>query len=180
MDQAELKEFYARMNDGELEAVAGEAYDLTDAARPLLKDEIARRGLKIPLRTERVARRVAAGELRLVDTVWSSDSAQQVKQFLDAEGIPGYWGPDNVESPEALRFDDGVELKVREEDSARVMAGLGRLFPRVAELEEKEWNFACPKCQSPEIVFRDLDEETEKFNWSCEACGHEWNDDGVG
>ena len=37
MDQAEewrrLKEFYAGMNDGELEVVASEAYDLTDAAK---------------------------------------------------------------------------------------------------------------------------------------------------
>ena len=56
MDQAEEwrrlpgKEFYAGMNDGELEVVAIEAYDLTDAAKPLSKDEIARRGLKIQFR----------------------------------------------------------------------------------------------------------------------------------
>jgi hypothetical protein len=28
-------------------------------------------------------------------------------------------------------------------------------------------------------VFHDVDEKTAKFHWSCDACGHEWDDDGV-
>ena len=34
MDSQELRDFYARMNEGELAKVASEAYDLTDVARP--------------------------------------------------------------------------------------------------------------------------------------------------
>ena len=86
MDQAEewrrLTELYARMNEGELEAVANEAYDLTDVARPLLKDEIAKRGLKIPLRTERARRGVVAKASRDFDLS---------KVHLAVAGTAGSW-----------------------------------------------------------------------------------------
>ena len=194
MDQAEewrrLKDFYARMNDGELEVVANEAYDLTDIAKPLLNDEIARRGLKIPLRTERVrpgdAPRasdfdVSKVDLAVVGAIGKLDDARRIKELLDVAGIPCYWGPDNVENLEELKssFDDGIDLMVREEDHQRVVKGIAGLFAGEAtDPSVKECNFVCPRCQSPEIVFLDLD-ATKKFNWSCDACGHEWNDDGL-
>jgi len=186
-DQAEewrrLKEFYARMNDGELEVVADEAYDLTDIARPLLKDEIARRGLRIELRTERGKRVVATASslptvnLEVVGTLYRLEDARTAKEFLDVAGIPCWWGRDNVDSLEELTsgVEEGIDLKVQQEDFARVFAGLAPLFPPA---EEKDYNFVCPKCQSPEVVFHDMD-ATEKFNWSCEECGHTWKDDGV-
>jgi hypothetical protein len=186
-----LREFYAQMNEGELEVVANEAYDLTDVARPLLKDEISRRGLKIPLRTERGPRTVAAPlstgfdpsklDLVVAGAIWTLDNARKVKEFLDAAGIPCYWGPDNLENLEELKssFDEGVDLTVREEDYSRVIKGIDGLFPREPGRDPaKEYHFVCPKCHSPEIVFNDLD-ATQKFNWSCDACGHEWKDDGV-
>ena len=170
-----LKELYERMNEGELEVVASEAYDLTDIAKPLLRDEIARRGLKIELRTERARRGEGAPssklDLAVVGTLWSLEDALKAKEFLDEKDVPGYWGADNTMSLEGLRasFADGIDLKVRE-DQVRVIVGLARLFPTAAE---EDCNFVCPKCHSPEIVFHDLD-EAAKFNWSCDACGHEW------
>jgi len=187
MDQAEewrrLKDLYARMNEGELEVVANEAYDLTDVARPLLRDEIASRGLKIPLRTERAQRKAAAppSKLDLVVTgaIWKLEDARTIKEFMDVAGIPSYWGPNHVENLDELKssFDDGIDLTVREEDLARVNAGLRQLFPQEPG-GDQDFSFECPKCQSPDIVFHDLDEQA-KFNWSCDACGHEWKDDGV-
>jgi len=193
MDQAEewrrLREFYAGMNEGELEVVASEAYDLTDVAKPLLKDEIARRGLKIPLRSERPPRGVPAPrssyaevsgtDLTVAGTVWSVEDARTAKAFLDTGGVPHAWGPDNLETLDGLRFEDGIDLKVREEDSPRVFAALGRLFSPPADRDAKECIVECPQCHSSEIVFLDLDGETGKFNWSCEACGYGWADDGV-
>jgi DNA-directed RNA polymerase subunit M/transcription elongation factor TFIIS len=187
-----LKELYARMNEGELEVVANEAYDLTEIARPLLKDEIDRRGLKIPLRTERARRvmpaaSVSAGfdpsklDLAVAGTFGDLSDARKAKEFLDAAGIPSYWGPNNVENPEELKssFEEGVELVVREEDLSRVRAGIAKLMPPEPADAGREFVFVCPKCHSPEIVFQELDAQTATFNWSCEACGHEWNDDGV-
>lgn len=180
-----LKELYARMNEGELEGVANEAYDLTDIARPLLKDEIARRGLKIPLRTERgrpVKPAVRADpsrlELAVASTLWELSDARKVKEFLDAAGVPSYWGPDNADVPDELNFEGGVDVAVREEDLSRVRSTIAQMVPQDPH-DEKEFRFVCPKCHSPEIVFQELDAKTAKFNWSCDACGHEWNDDGV-
>jgi hypothetical protein len=195
MDQAEewrrLKDFYARMNEGELEVVANEAYDLTDIAKPLLKDEIARRGLKISLRTERARLGAATPrssdfdvskvDLAVVGAIWKLDDARRVKEFLDVSGIPCYWGPDNVENLEELKssFDDGIDLTVREEDHQRVVKGMAGLFSgERAGNTDKEFAVVCPKCKSPEIVFHDLD-ASAKFNWSCDVCGNEWTDDGV-
>jgi len=39
-----LAEFYAGQMDGELEQVAGQAYDLTELAREALRAELAKRG----------------------------------------------------------------------------------------------------------------------------------------
>ena len=48
-ERRRLAEFYARQLDGELEKVAGEAYDLSDVARELLKTELQKRGLSTTL-----------------------------------------------------------------------------------------------------------------------------------
>jgi hypothetical protein len=44
-----LIEFYAGQMDGELEKVAGQAYELTDLAREALRTELLRRGLTAEL-----------------------------------------------------------------------------------------------------------------------------------
>src|SRR5579871_1176083 len=48
-ERRRLAEFYAGRLDGELEKVAGEAYELSDLARSLLKAELEKRGLTIQL-----------------------------------------------------------------------------------------------------------------------------------
>jgi len=45
LERKRLVEFYSQQMDGELEEVAGQAYELTDLAREALKAEVARRGL---------------------------------------------------------------------------------------------------------------------------------------
>ena len=187
-----LQELYARMNEGELELIANEAYDLTDVARPLLKDEISRRGLAIQLRTERSARPqvIETGterfdpadlELETMGEWLSRDDANKIKEFLTESGVPCYWGPDLVENPNDVRipFEKGVEMKVRSDDAPRVRGSIALLFPEGQDPDgAREFIVLCPKCHSSEIVFRDLDAAT-KFNWSCDACGHQWNDDGI-
>lgn len=48
-ERRRLAEFYAGQMDGELEKVAGEAYELSDLARGVLKAELERRGLSVQL-----------------------------------------------------------------------------------------------------------------------------------
>ena len=47
-----LSEVYAAMNEDELQAVADDAYELTDIAKQVLQAEISRRGLSIELQKQ--------------------------------------------------------------------------------------------------------------------------------
>jgi C4-type Zn-finger protein len=45
----------------------------------------------------------------------------------------------------------------------------------------------CPKCNSEEVVFEHMQGEdptthqkiVQKYQWKCDSCGYEWEDDGV-
>ena len=69
------------------------------------------------------------------------------------------------------------------EDFASASEALRQLFTRFKPKVPADWDqeriCTCPKCHSEEIVFQELDAKTATFNWSCDACGHVWNDDGV-
>jgi DNA-directed RNA polymerase subunit M/transcription elongation factor TFIIS len=105
---------------------------------------------------------------------------------LSNNGVPSFLGPENVESVEDFRgsFERGVDIKVREVDSGRAHAAL-RNIPSSDPVDEiVEYIARCPKCHSDEIVFLSLDENATEsrdaqFNWSCDACGYKWKDDGI-
>jgi DNA-directed RNA polymerase subunit M/transcription elongation factor TFIIS len=199
----QLSETYAAMADEELQAVAEEAYELTDIARQALQAEITRRALPVELRKEPEGAEdpepppegaaVNPADLDLVELfrVWDSEEATQVKERLDAAGIPSYLGPELVDDIRQLHasFERGVGVKVRDVDEQRATAALAsysRTLQPDAAADEEDYAVRCPKCHSTEIVFQklDLDPETSsafdsKFNWSCDACGYQWKDDGV-
>jgi hypothetical protein len=60
--------------------------------------------------------------------------------------------------------------------------------PTPKETEElDELPVRCPKGRSTEVVFEGLDsapamatdESSQKYKWTCDSCGHQWEDDGV-
>lgn len=199
IDRAEewrrLKELYLQKSDEELEIVAHDAYQLTDVAQQALEAEIARRDLKLEMRKAPEPQPDVQGnfipdpsELNLVTVqqVFDRDEAQRVKEALTNNGLPSFLGPENVERVEDFRgsFERGVDIKVREVDSGRAHAVLHDILPSEAVDENAEYIARCPKCHSDEIVFLSLDESATEssdaqFNWSCDACGYKWKDDGV-
>ena len=58
----QLRKTYAEMSEDELDAIAADAYDLTDAAKGALRKEISRRGLNIELRTVAIVQDDSAAE----------------------------------------------------------------------------------------------------------------------
>ena len=121
--------------------------------------------------------------------MWDLTEARQVKGILDDAGIPSFLGPDNLDNVEAFpsssSFVNGIDLKVRYVDHQRALYVLSQSLPPEPQ-ERSEYVPVCPKCNSREIVFQSLDEEKDsdsspdaKFNWKCEACGHQWKDDGI-
>jgi len=82
-------------------------------------------------------------------------------------------------------FDNGVDLKVRYVDNQRALHAISQSSPPDSEVVT-DYVPRCPKCHSSEIVFQNLDSTPgsnsafdSTFNWSCDACGHRWKDDGI-
>ena len=201
-EERRLAEQYTQMNEDELQAVAERGYELTEVAQHVLEGEISRRGLDFKLRESPAPPPSTTFEqpdesedamdspLVTLQQVSDLDEARRLQAVLDAKWIPYCWGPDNVENIDALQSslgDDGVALKVCQSDLGRAVSALAELSPpEPEEPEEPDYAPVCPKCHSAEIVFqgRDLESATisktdAKFNWSCDACGNQWKDDGI-
>ncbi len=196
-----LQELYRNMTDEEVEAVANEAYQLTDLARETLQTEVRSRRLEIGLKNAPVDEEPSfadddldldPADLDLVplSRVWDLDKARQTKSTLLEAGIPCFLGPDNIAKLELFDsvFRPGMDLKVRGVDRQTATAVLAEFTPNTGLGEEAETNAiaCCPRCHSLEIVFQSLDlspdpksDADSKFNWSCDACGYQWTDDGV-
>jgi Zn finger protein HypA/HybF involved in hydrogenase expression len=199
-----LKETYSIMNDDELQAVANEAYDLTDTAKQALQSEISARGLTIQLQDkpsaapDRASRRSELNmpEMTVVRRVWDISEAHEIQEFLLSAGVTSYLGPDNVEDVNDFHksFDRGVDLKISSADEQLACRALARFKPSQDEDEQQtglteddgKYDVRCPKCRSSEITFEGRDPAPpkddgfySKFNWTCEDCGHQWKDDGI-
>ena len=190
-----MQERYAGMADEQLEALASEAYQLTDIARDALRSEIRTRQLKLNLREAPEPISDIAPEredfdpenLDLVEArrVWSRDEARSLMEVLLQAGVSCYLGPKNIENAEHFSdaFERGVQLKVSSFEWPRAAAALHN-----AQLEEEESadpeEYRCPNCKSDEIVFDELEKESEdqpdfqaSGHWHCEHCGNKWTDD---
>jgi len=117
-----------------------------------------------------------------------------VQQLLDRAGIPFFMGPERATGADAVtsNFANGVGVSIMNvgvpwaRQALQNYEPLNDPNPR-REPEPKEIEVRCPKCHSTEVVLEDLIGEeptTEKdspqqFEWSCDACGHRWKDDGI-
>ena len=204
LDQQEqwhqLTDTYRQMTEQELSRVAADAFDLVPFAREVLQAVIAERGLKIQLATAPTPPPVPERphnqddqedpyRLVCVRTVRSESEARQLKTLLDANFIASCLGPENIVDLEDFKasFDNGVEVKVHSQNSRRAFDVLALLAPEEEEGpdEGKEYAVLCPKCHSQEVFLRDDGPVAEgaaaevKFKWQCDACGHQWEDEGI-
>lgn len=125
--------------------------------------------------------------------VGSLEEARKVMEILEKVGVKAYLGPDNVATADEYKgnFEDGVEIKVMKFQRAFVISGLRRYLVPLAEAAqppEPEIDVLCPHCQSPDVLLEGYDETQEipeepspdeKNHWRCDACGHQWEDDGL-
>jgi len=198
-----LSELYGRMSDGELLALASKESELTELAQEALANEISQRRLKLepeapsePPSPPRELNPAYDEDRRLVEicTVWSVADALQVQQLLDRAGIPFFMGPEKATGVDAVTSDfaKGVSVEIMNVGLAWARQALVNYEPanepeseRVEEPDEIP--VRCPRCHSTEIVLDTLigeESRTEKdspqqFEWTCDACGHRWKDDGI-
>ena len=127
-------------------------------------------------------------------TVWSVRDALKLQAILDERGIPFFMGPEKATGVDEVtsNFANGVGVQIMRIGMTWAMPAMGHYEPEddptpkdSEELEELP--VRCPKCHSTEVVFEGLtsapatttDESTQKFKWTCDSCGHRWEDDGV-
>jgi len=168
-----LKERYGQMTEDELAVIAQDASDLTEVAQEALQAVIAERGLDIRLKMEPPAplRGDPPEAEGIVTLGWpqSAEEAGRAMEALTAAGISSF-----------------LKLGVLEGDLKRAHAALEHAFEDDDEEgEDKDYAVLCPKCRSPKVVMEGRDivpadpPPTGKFQWSCDACGHQWVDDGI-
>ncbi|HEX8925560.1 MAG TPA: hypothetical protein VF786_07185 [Terriglobales bacterium] len=126
------------------------------------------------------------------DQANSLEEALRVRDVLAAENIPVVFGREMLENPEEIAsYAGGVPVIISAYDRQRAERAWAEANPKEylesleeakQEQEEPAEAACCPSCGSFEIVLLDCDETGEtasKFHWHCDACGHEWTDDGV-
>ncbi len=239
-----LEELYARMSDGEIEALSGQIEDFTDIARQVLRAEVAKRGLgpagqdasKDSIEAARQALRAAKAQRDLEaqdgrppeDTanpaegevgadllnpgvgdplregfdptaydlvrIWYVDDPNQARQvmgLLDSAGVKAYLGPEDAGSVDDYKgsYEAGVEIKVMKFQARFALDGLRRFASPETQQdspEDADYAVCCPKCNSQDVIFQGLDTQPgqgsapdAKYTWTCDACGHQWKDDGI-
>jgi len=119
-EKRRLAEFYSSRTDGELERVAGQAYELTDLAREALRLEMARRDLNAPLVPYPPGNEVEVRPMVTVRQFRDLPEAIFAKGSLESAGIECALVDDNM-----VRLDwfisnllGGAKLQVRLEDAA--------------------------------------------------------------
>jgi DNA-directed RNA polymerase subunit M/transcription elongation factor TFIIS len=200
-----LSEHYRRMSDQELLALARRNSELTEAAQQILANEISARRLKLqpeelpaapnPEPPADSSSSLYDQDRALVEicTVWSLSDALQLQTLLDRAGIPFYMGPENATGVDAVtsNFSNGVSVKIMRIGlpwAGQAMKNYEPANEPVTQQEEAgELLVRCPKCNSTEVVFERLinqpataaSDSSPKFVWTCDACGHHWDDEGI-
>lgn len=185
-ERRRLAEFYAGQMDGELERVAGQAYELTDLARQALQTELAKRGLSVALVNQTPAPPtlpLTAGDPPPVepsaelppddeDSELELRNRVAIRQFrdlpeallakgsLDSAGIESALVDENI-----VRLDwfwsnlmGGVKLVVDREEAAAAEEILSQPIPDHFDVSGvgEYEQPRCPKCQSLDIGFKEL------------------------
>ena len=125
--------------------------------------------------------------------VWSVRDALKVQTILDRLGIPFFMGPEKATGVAEVtsNFANGVAVQI-------MQIGIPWAGPAMRNYEPEddpnpipneglaELPVRCPKCHSTEVIFEGqtsavvaTDDSPQKFQWTCDACGHQWEDDGI-
>jgi DNA-directed RNA polymerase subunit M/transcription elongation factor TFIIS len=203
----QLSERYRGMSDEELIVIAREISSLTEVAQQALTQEISYRKLTIPPE-ERAApagrgrdpepepdpESPYAEDRELVElcTVWSLRDAVQVQALLDRAGIPFFMGPEKATGLDTVTSDflKGVGVKIMRVGMPWARQAMLNYAPadepdQKQDEAHEEIVVRCPACHSTEVVLGRLvkdstaEDSSAPFEWTCDSCGHQWEDDGI-
>jgi len=128
-------------------------------------------------------------------TVWSLRDALQLQTLLDRAGIPFFMGPEKATGVDQVTSDflKGVGVQIMRIGLPWTRQAMLNYDPAdepgpKQDQELEELPVLCPKCGSTEVVLGRLVTESPtakdssphpQFEWTCDSCGHQWEDDGI-
>jgi hypothetical protein len=204
-ERERLTGLYSSMSDEELLKILNSGDELTDIAQQVLTTEITTRGLNVMSTApedqptqEHDAMVTSDGEAVDPDSTVTLrrfrdlPDALLAKGSLESAGIECWLVDDNM-----VRMDwfisnllGGVKLQVRAADVEAAEEILNQPIPETLEVDgvgDYEQP-RCPKCQSLDVSFRELDKAAYGFAffgvpipfhkraWTCHSCHTEWED----
>jgi hypothetical protein len=195
-ERKRLAEWYAAMEDGELQEIANRPESLTDVARQVLRPEMASRGMPALLEISQPDGPKPSESPVMIRRYQLLPEALLSKSILDSAGIESFLADENL-----VRIDwfysnlvGGIKLLVRAQDAETARKLLEQETPEkfdvdgVGEYKQPR----CPRCQSLDVAFDELNKRIAyggmrlaslpititSDHWKCHSCGHEWQDDG--
>ena len=194
-ERQRLAEIYAGMTDAELQNLGLRPASLTEVAWEALDDELDRRNLEL-LEEEAPEDReeLELRELVTIRQFRDLPEALLAKGSLESAGIECFLADENLVRLDWFisNFIGGIKLNVRVADveNARKILDepiLEGLYVQGVGLYEQP---RCPKCQSLDVNFRELDRPiaymsaflrlpmpVQRPAWRCHACDAEWADE---
>ena len=195
-ERQRLANTYASMTDGELQRLARSPESLTEPAWEALEDELDRRRLEVPTDPALPEDALDLRKLVMIRQFRDLPEALLAKGSLESAGIECFLRDDNLVRLDWFisNFVGGVKLCVKPEDvqNARKLLDepiLEGLYVQGVGLYEQP---RCPKCQSLDVNFRELDRPIaylsaflrvpmpiQRKGWHCHSCNAQWEDDGM-
>ena len=143
-------------------------------------------------------------QMEEVATVWNAKEARKLQKLFSDSRIPSYLGHENVENVGSFhgRFDHGVDVKVAVDDmktAIMLIESNPETAPAESEVAESDGSaedndkddtaqyvVRCPKCHSDGVVLDRRESEPgvetefdQKYDWHCDDCGYQWQDEGI-
>lgn len=201
-ERSRLAANYAGMTDGELQKLAQHAESLTELACDALEDELDRRNLEFndnDLADDSAPEPRPTMEVRELVTIRQFrdlPEALLAKGSLESAGIECFLADENLVRLDWFisNFIGGIKLNVRPADEANARKLLDEpilegIYVQGVGLYEQP---RCPKCQSLDVNFRELDRPiaymsaflhvpipVQRPAWHCHGCDAEWEDDNL-
>jgi hypothetical protein len=184
-------EWYSSLTDEELKLLADEAWSLTDAGKQALQAELARRSLVIVLAAAPPPE-VPPNNLVALRKFRDMPEALLAQGALESAGIESSFMDETTIRMDWLWSDamGGIKLRVKAQDADAAAQLLDQEILEkfgvegAGEFEQPR----CPKCNSLNISFRDLDKwcayggmmvglpiPVKDERWKCQTCGYEWH-----
>jgi Putative prokaryotic signal transducing protein len=217
-ERQRLHDYYSRQMDGRLEQVAAQAAGLSELAREVLKEELVRRGLNVELLQPPAVEKLTTEkpvdsppeermgvkpsppvefekrDLATIRKFRDLPEALLAKGSLDSAGIEAFLVDDNM-----VRMDwfisnllGGIKLVVDAENAEVANEILNQAIPENFDVEGvgEFHQPRCPRCQSLDISFEELDKPIaygslfvrapipiHREGWICHSCRHAWESD---